>query len=266
MPPLAGLAARIVAPMVANIASGLIQNVAGQSLRNLPLIGDSFQKIAGGIGQIFSGIGQLGQLLAPRGMFPPLPLPGFPGFPGGRPFNPNIFGPRWANVVININVTPQQLVQHLERLLGPNSPLMQRLNQVAETLNKILDAINRLLERMGQPTTQPGGGLYGPFFPFPPAIAATAPPGVGGFAGGVSPASGGLTGGGAVESTLGKAFDQMASILDQIGKIDPSSPQGMKQMMILQHRMQMLQQTIQMINEMRKAMHDAAMSVIRNIR
>jgi hypothetical protein len=98
MPPLAGLAARIVAPMVANIASGLIQNVAGQSLRNLPLIGDTFQKIAGGIGQIFSGgpggIGQLGQLLAPRGMFPPLPLPGFPGFPGGRPFNPGIqFGP-----------------------------------------------------------------------------------------------------------------------------------------------------------------------------
>ncbi|MCS7311890.1 MAG: hypothetical protein NZ742_03125, partial [Acidobacteria bacterium] len=79
MPPLAGVAAKVLAPMVANIAGGLIQNVAGQAMRNLPLLGDAFQRIAGGIGQIFGGgqqimggLGQLGQLLAPRGFFPPL--------------------------------------------------------------------------------------------------------------------------------------------------------------------------------------------------
>jgi X-X-X-Leu-X-X-Gly heptad repeat protein len=265
MPPLAGIAAKIVAPMVANIASGLIQNVAGQALRNLQLMGDSFQKIAGGMSQIFGGIsqvagglGQLNQLLAPRGMFPS------PAYYCGLPSAGRLpFGPRWPGLV-----DLQQLVQRLERLLSPNDPLMRGLGQVGETFNKILDALNRLLERMGQPTTQPGGGFYGPFFPFPPAIAATAPPGVGGFGGG-----GGLEGvlakaptGEALEGVLGKAFDAMASIEQQIASIDPTKPEGMKQMMLLQFRMQRIQQMIQTVNEIRKAMHDSVMSVIRNIR
>jgi hypothetical protein len=145
--------------MVANIAGGLIRNVAGQALRNLPLIGDTFQKIAGGIGQIFGGgpggIGQLGQLLAPRGMFPPLPLPGFPGFPGGRPFNPGIqFGRRWQNVNININVT----INNLQNILRPGSPLLNNLNQVMGKLNQVLDSLREIPER---PPSVGGPGVGG---------------------------------------------------------------------------------------------------------
>jgi hypothetical protein len=255
MPPLAGLAAGIVAPMVANIAGGLIQNVAGQALRNLPLIGDTFQKIAGGIGQIFGGgpggIGQLGQLLAPRGMFPPLPLPGFPGFPGGRPFNPGIqFGRRWQNVNININVT----INNLQNILRPGSPLLNNLNQVMGKLNQVLDSLRGILDRLGQrppglaqplpyrpPVPGPGGGIGIP--ERPPSVGG---PGVGG--------------------TLDRLFGEMGNIQDQIGKIDTSKPEGMAQLMKLQMRMQQLQQMIQMINEMQKAMHDMSMSIIRNIR
>jgi X-X-X-Leu-X-X-Gly heptad repeat protein len=247
--------------MVANIAGGLIQNVAGQALRNLPLIGDTFQKIAGGIGQIFGGIGQvaggigqLGQLLAPRGMFPPLPLPGFPGFPGGRPFNPGIqFGPRWQNVNININVT----INNLQNVLRPGSPLLNNLNQVMGKLNQVLDSLRGILDRLGQ---QPPGGRV-----------VVEPPGgrvvVGGPGGGIEiPERPPSVGGPGVGGTLDRLFGEMGNIQDQIGKIDTSKPEGMAQLMKLQMRMQQLQQMIQMINEMQKAMHDMSMSIIRNIR
>lgn len=249
MPPLAGVAAKFVAPMVANIASGLIQNVAGQALKNLPLIGDSFQKIAGGIGQIFSGgqqvmggIGQLAQLLAPRGLFPPLPLPGLPGFPGGRPFNPRLwFGPRHVHVHVDIN----KLFDQLQKVLQPGSQLLNNLNQVLGKLGGILDSLRGILDRLGQ--QPPRFGIQPPpsrlYYPPGPPLAG---PGVGG--------------------TLDKLFGEMGNIQDQIGKIDTSKPEGMAQLMKLQMRMQQIQQMIQMINEMHKAMHDMSMSIIRNIR
>lgn len=257
MPPLAGVAAKLVAPMVANIAGGLIQNVAGQALKNLPLIGDSFQKIAGGIGQIFGGgqqvmggIGQLAQLLAPRGLFPPLPLPGLPGFPGGRPFNPGLcFGHRHVHVHVDIN----RLFDQLQKVLQPGSQLLGNLNQVLGKLGGILDSLRGILDRLGQqppglaqplpyrPPILPGGGLRIP--EKPPSVGS---PGVGG--------------------TLDNLFREMGNIQDQIGKIDTSKPEGMAQLMKLQMRMQQIQQMIQMINEMHKAMHDMSMSIIRNIR
>ncbi len=244
MPPLAGVAAKLVAPMVVNIATGLIRNVAGQALRNLPLIGDTFQKIAGGIGQIFGGavaqgIGQLGRLLAPRGMFPPLPLPGLPGFPGGRPFNPRLwFGPRHVHVHININVT----INNLQRILQPGSQLFQKLNQVLGRLDSILDALRRVLDRLGlQPP--PFRRLYGPPTPI-----------IGGPPGGVSG-----PGGGAID----RLFGEMDKIMNELNSGKELKPQDV---MRLQARMLQIQQMIQMINEMRKAMHDMSMSIIRNIR
>lgn len=261
MPPLAGLAAKVVAPMVANIASGLIQNVAGQALKNLPLIGDSFQKIAGGIGQIFGGgqqvmggIGQLAQLLAPRGLFPPLPLPGLPGFPGGRPFNPGLwFGPRHVNININININV--VVNNLQQILQPGGKLLDNLNQVLGKLGGILDSLRGILDRLGQQPPR----LAQPGFPYRPPV-----PGPGG---GIQlpekPPSVGSPG---VGGTLDKLFGEMGNIQDQIGKIDTSKPEGMAQLMKLQMRMQQIQQMIQMINEMQKALHDMSMSIIRNIR
>lgn len=251
MPPLAaGIAAKIVAPMVANIASGLIQNVAGQALKNLPLIGDSFQKIAGGIGQIFSGaqqvaggIGQLGQLLAPRGLFPPLPLPGRPGFPGGRPFDPGLwFGRRYMHVHVDIN----RLSDQLQKILQPGSQLLGNLNQVLGKLGGVLDSLRGILDRLGQ---QPPGLATG--FPRPrlPGIGIPErPPSVG------SPGAGG---------GLDKLFGEMDSIMNRLNSGEELKPQ---ELMKLQMRMQQIQQMIQMINEMHKAMHDMSMSIIRNIR
>jgi len=263
LPLVAGLAAKVVAPMVANIAAGLIQNVAGQALRNLQLMGDSFQKIAGGIGQIFGGvqqvaggIGQLSQLLAPRGLFPPPPLPGFGRFPAGRPFNPGIwFGPRWKGVNIEIN----NLINNLQRIFQPANSLLNNLNRVMGQLNRLVDSMRQIWDRLGlqPPLVQP--------LPYRPPIAG---PGGGlGFGGGVQiPSSPPSVGGPGLGGTLDRLFGEMANIQDQIGKIDTSSPQGMAQLMKLQMRMQQLQQMIQMINEMQKAMHDMSMSIIRNIR
>jgi len=260
MPPLAGALAPIVAPMVANIAGGLIQNVAGQALKNLPFVGDAFQKIAGGIGQIFGGgqqvmggIGQLGQLLAPRGMFPPLPLPGLPGFPGGKPFNPGVaFGPRHVHVHVHLD----KLIGNLQKILQPGSQLFQNLNQVMGKLGGILDSLRGILDRLGQ---QPPGPVLRQPLPYRPPVGA---PG-GGFQIPERPPSVGSPG---VGGTLDKLFGEMGNIQDQIGKIDTSKPEGMAQLMKLQMRMQQIQQMIQTINEMNKAMHDMSMSIIRNIR
>jgi hypothetical protein len=67
------------------------------------------------------------------------------------------------------------------------------------------------------------------------------------------------------EATLEKAFKQMEDLEAQINDLDPEKPGDQKKLMLIQLKLQRIQQVISLINEIRKARHNMAMAVINNI-
>lgn len=295
LPLLGGLAAKLVAPMIGQIAGGLLNNVLKGAMGGaggiggglLGPLGDVFSKIGGPMGQIFGGAQQMGQgigqLLAPRGMFPSLPL-GQMGIP-----LPGAFGPRHVHVNVNIQINVQN---KLGQIMQPGSQLLKGLNDALGKMQGMMENLSKLMGQLGQqsPLQQAGnfleqlqnmlkqlgvggqqGGQGQAVGPESPAASAGGGGGAGS-TGGVGEASGGGGGGGGRveggfgQGTLNKAFDAMDSIEKEMEGIDPSKPDGMKKMMMLQQKMQRVQQMISTINEMRKGFHDSMMGVIRNVR
>ncbi len=288
----AGIAAQFVAPMVSNIAGGLLQNITGGGgmLGKLPGIGDAFQKISGGMQQMFGGagsvmggIGQLGSMMAPRGMLPD--LPGI--FKGPHHFQP--FGPKHPHFGADMF---NKIQQQLGALGQQGSQIMNGFEQMMGKMQGIMDGLNKLLGQSGSGQSPLGPLQGGP--PFleqlgnllkqlgvgaQPGAAAAAAGGASSSSGGDaavggSEASGGTgsssgvseDGGGLGDKALSGAFDKMDSLEGELEGLDMNSKDAPKKMMQIQQKMQKIQQMIQTINEMRKAMHDMSMGVIRNIR
>lgn len=79
------------------------------------------------------------------------------------------------------------------------------------------------------------------------------------------PAAGQATENSMGEATLEKAFEQMESLEERINKLDPEKPGDQKELMLIQLKLQRIQQVVSLINEIRKTRHNMAMAVINNI-
>ena len=67
------------------------------------------------------------------------------------------------------------------------------------------------------------------------------------------------------QDALDKALDAYEKLERELEGIDPSTPEWSKKMMLLQMKLNRVQETIRIINEMRRAQHETNMSIIDNI-
>ncbi|MBI2837986.1 MAG: hypothetical protein HYX75_06715 [Acidobacteria bacterium] len=303
LPALGGIAAQLVAPMVSQLAGGLLQNLTkglggglpglGGGLPGLGGLSDMFSKIAGNVGQIFQGaqsmvggLGGLGGIFAGRGMFPPLPFG-----PGMSPM-PGCFGPRHSHVDININV---KVNDRLGQILQPGGPFMKKMDDMMGKMQGLLDGLNKLTQGLGGAQQQ--GPLQGGANFLEQLGNLLKQLGVGGQQEGAQGAQGAQGGGGSVggsqggqagavgpesatgggsragassgdfgDKALSSAFDKMDSLESELDSLDMNSKDAPKKMMQIQQKMQKVQQMINTVNEMRKARHDMIMGVSRNLR
>jgi hypothetical protein len=76
--------------------------------------------------------------------------------------------------------------------------------------------------------------------------------------------------GGVPDSALGQkvlddAFAKMDALEKELGKIDPTSSEGAKRMAEITRQLNRLDEMIRVVNEMRRARHEANMAAIENI-
>jgi hypothetical protein len=265
--------APMLAPVVKDVASGVIKGLTNRPKADLTAIADQFSRISGNFLNSIVNPGVSGvRTILPGGCVPP---PDFKLPPDWKP--PIIFPPN-PNVLIERLMTRlDQMMNILDRLMDILDRLLKDL--LPQDLQRTPSATPNASEPKGADGPAPGatptsGGLYsemlrtqspstsapavssastGPSSPTTPTSKAPAPS---------SPVSSEGLG----SRTLERLFDDMNSVESQINGLDPNDPKAQFRLMQLQQKMQRITQMINLIAEMRKALHDTAMAIIRNIR
>jgi len=241
--------APVVAPVVKDVAAGVVRGLTKQSRPDLPGMADEFSRISGDF---------LGRLVSRSDL--PGSLPAI--MPGGCIPPPE----RSKNWKLPIIFPPDPHLPVLDRL-------MTQVDRLVEGLTRVIDLVMNLLKDLRPPGAGPvqgtppsTGGLYTDMArtespaasTVPGPTAPTAPPG----RSNATPVSTEGLGG----RTLERLFDDMNGVESQINGLDPNDPKAQFRLMQLQQKMQRLTQMINLIAEMRKALHDTSMAIIRNIR
>lgn len=98
-----------------------------------------------------------------------------------------------------------------------------------------------------------------------PSTSAPAAPGTTGGTPATSMPSSGQTGEAALTSAYERNMDTMDNLMNQMANVDPATPEGKKQMFMLQQQMEKLQEMQKMIQEILKQQHDLTMSMIQTM-
>jgi hypothetical protein len=248
--------APVVAPIVQDVAASVVRGLTKQAPRGLPEMADQFSRLSGDFLSRLTGRSELpGSLPAimPGGCIPP------PGWSKNGP-SPIVFPP--------------------DRYLPILDRWMRRVDQLLEGFGRVLDLLKDLLGQFPGVTPESVSapqGLYSQMArtELPLAAGPTRPPETPSPSGPASPTtptpkapapSPPVSSEGLGTRTLERLFDDMHGVESQINGLDPNDPKAQFRLMQLQQKMHRITQMINLIAEMRKALHDTAMAIIRNIR
>lgn len=262
--------APVVAPVVKDVATGVVRSLTKQSRPDLPGMADEFSRISGDF------LNRLVNRTELPGGLPTIA-------PGGCIPSPER-SQDWKLPII-FPPDPNRLV--LDRLMTQVDRLLEGLTRITNLLTSLLKDLFPQGPGTVQDKPPSPGGLY-------TDMARTEAPAVSPPAAGKprsseasSPPSGSPSPSGPPASvpvpkgkpdstpvsteglggrTLERLFDDMNSVESQINGLDPNDPKAQFRLMQLQQKMQRLTQMINLITEMRKALHDTSMAIIRNIR
>lgn len=261
--------APVVAPIVKDVATGVVRSLTNQSRPDLPGMADEFSRISGDF------LSRLVNRTELPGGLPTIA-------PGGCIPSPER-SQNWKLPII-FPPDPNRLV--LDRLMTQVDRLLEGLTRITNLLTGLLKDLFPQGPGTVQDKPPSSGGLYTDMArteaptAAPPAGEATRPsetsspprsaPPSGAPA--PAPAPKGRTDSTPVSTeglggrTLERLFDDMNGVESQINGLDPNDPKAQFRLMQLQQKMQRLTQMINLIAEMRKALHDTSMAIIRNIR
>lgn len=261
--------APVVAPVVKDVAANVVRGLTKQSRPDLPGMADEFSRVSGDF------LSRLVNRTELPGGLPTIA-------PGGCIPSPE----RWPNWKLPIIFPPDPNRLLLDRLMTQVDRLLEGLTRITNLLTSLLKDLFPQGPGTVQDKPPSPGGLY---TDMGRAESSMAPPPAGGTPrpseapsplgsappGGPSasaPAPKGRTDLAPVSTeglggrTLERLFDDMNSVESQINGLDPNDPKAQFRLMQLQQKMQRLTQMINLITEMRKALHDTSMAIIRNIR
>ncbi|MEW6368292.1 MAG: hypothetical protein AB1714_26985 [Acidobacteriota bacterium] len=222
-------AAGHIAPMARNIAGGLAKGVSSRELGKMKRVGDTFSKIAAGIGRKLGEAGALGggagKIVAPRGQFPTIPRT------GRTALTTRSFGPGHRN--ISLAGLGANVMNNVANLLRPGSEALQKLGDSLGSIQRTLGQLDR--------------------------IGVSAPP-LGETAGEVSAAMPHGRGQGR------KALDHTARLEKNMVNVDAGNPDGMRQLRQIQQNLFKVSRMVQMTGELSKGLDESAMRIVRQIR
>ncbi len=252
--------APVIAPVVKDVATGIVRGLTKQSPSDLPGMADQFSRISEDF------LSRLTHRTELPGALPAIAPGGCIPSPERHP---------WKLPVVFPPATPNGLL--LDRL-------MARVDRLLESLGRVMDLLKDLLAQgpkaLSDKPPSPGG-LYTEMArgesPTRPSEGSALPgsvpnPGIGKVDSSAPPVQGGPKGAAPVSSeglggrTLERLFDDMNGVESQINGLDPNDPKAQFRLLQLQQKMQRITQMINLITEMRKALHDMSMAIIRNIR
>ncbi|GBC84019.1 hypothetical protein HRbin11_00439 [bacterium HR11] len=261
--------APVVAPVVKDVATSVVRGLTKQSRPDLPGMADEFSRISGDfLSRLVNRTELLGSLPAimPGGCIPPPEL--------SKNWKlPIVFPPDLNRLVLDRLMTQvDRLLEGLTRITNLLTSLFKDLfPQGPGPIQDKPPSSGGLYTDMARteepPATPPAGGAARPSET--PSPTGSAPPGG---APAPAPAPKGRADSTPVSTeglggrTLARLFDDMNSVESQINGLDPNDPKAQFRLMQLQQKMQRLTQMINLIAEMRKALHDTSMAIIRNIR
>ncbi|MCS7311327.1 MAG: EscF/YscF/HrpA family type III secretion system needle major subunit [Acidobacteria bacterium] len=261
--------APVLAPVVKDVAAGVVRGLTKPSRPDLPGMADEFSRISGDF---------LSRLVSQSDL--PGSLPAI--IPGGCIPPPE----RSKNWKLPLIFPPDSHHLILDRLMTQVDHLLDRLTRLADLVTNLL---RDLFPQKHGPVPDKSLDPKGLYTDMARAEASAAPPPTEGTARppgasappGSTPPSGppasvpvprGRTDSTPVSTeglggrALERLFDDMNSVESQINGLDPNDPKAQFRLMQLQQKMQRLTQMINLIAEMRKALHDTSMAIIRNIR
>ncbi len=221
--------AGLIAPMAQNIAGGLAKGASSRELGKMKRMGDTFGKIAAGIGRKLGEVGALGggagKILAPRGQFPTMPGT------GGAALTARSFGPSHRNV--NLAGIGASVLNNVANLLRPGSDVLQKLGDSSGPIQAALNQFDKIAGRVQSLGQTAGDGA----------------------------------GSTAYHKGAGrKTMDHTARLEKNLVNIDPGNPDGMRQMRQIQQNLQSVSQMLQMTGELSKGLHESAIRIVRQIR